>query len=495
MIEQQSYFGDYFVINEIACGGMATICRAYDTKNCCFVALKSLFDRYENDPVFLKRLQREGDIYRSLRHPNIIELISSSYEPPKPHLALEYIHGETLSGIIERNPSGCQFPAVFRIVDDILGALLQAHAKSIIHRDLQPQNVLVDGSGVVKLFDFGIAYAEDDLVRTMTGTIMGTILYSAPEQSEGKEVDERADLYSLGLVFYELLTGKRAYDGKDLGEVLEKKLRQKIVPPSTYRPDVSPFIDKMVVKLLNKNPDKRYRSIGNLMESLMDWRCTLSASDSVKYFGNRAEHALYSAKKYFAVGRSDDAIVSADEFATLYTGTPESRVDYLYLLARIYSRKMDTREAYVYYDKLLENKFARNDHLLDFALFLHRVGSLEDALDVLAVFTAKAPMGTSALAVRRVIKEAIKAKSQKKKRSVAAEILSDMDDFLDPEIIEPVSTASKDDRGPVFVEEVVGDSESQGADDEINKVEKTNQRGWRGAVKSWFSRAMNKKED
>ena len=135
MIEQESYFGDYYVINEIAVGGMATICRAYDSKNCCFVALKSLFTRYENDPLFLKRLQREGDIYKSLKHPNIIELVSSCYDGAKPHLALEYIHGETLSSLIERNPQGCKYPVVFRIVDDILGALLQAHAKSIIHRD------------------------------------------------------------------------------------------------------------------------------------------------------------------------------------------------------------------------------------------------------------------------------------------------------------------------------------------------------------------------
>ena len=502
MIELETYFGDYYVINEIASGGMATICRAYDSRNCRFVALKSLFTRYEQDPVFLKRLQREGDIYKALKHPNIIELVGASYDGPKPHLALEYIHGETLSGLIERNPGGLKFPAVFRIVEDIVGALLQAHAKSIIHRDLQPQNVLIDGSGVVKLFDFGIAYAEDDLVRTITGTIMGTILYSSPEQSEGKGVDERADLYSLGLVFYELLSGKRAVDGKDLGEVLEKKLCQEILPPSTYRKDIPPFIDQMVIKLLDKNPDKRYRSIGHLMETLMDWRCNLPPGEREQYFGTKPEHILYTAKKHFAVGRVDDAISMTEQFASVYGRDPLGRVDYLYLLARVYASRNDVDNASRYYDLLLENTLARNDHLLDFALFLHRQGRLEDALDVLAVFTRRAPLGTSALAVRTVIHDLRKKAQQKKKRSAAAEILSDMDDLLDPGIMEPLSAKSADPE-PVMEEPLSTKNEKQNEDtdsscDSGDESEGTGdtarKQGWRGAVKSWFTRKISKKE-
>ena len=489
MIQLQSYFGDYFIIDEIASGGMASICLAYDRKNYRFVALKTLFSQYAADPVFLKRLQREGDIYKSLRHPNIIELLDCCYEGESPYLILEYIHGETLAGLIARNPEGCKLRVAVRVMEDIIGSLVQAHAQSIIHRDLQPQNVLIDGCGVVKLFDFGIAYAEDDLVRTITGTIMGTILYASPEQSEGKEVDERADLYSLGMVFYELLTGKKAIEGNDLGEVLEKKLLDKVIAPIELRPDLPPYLDKMTMKLLAKNPDKRHRSIGALFEELIDLRCNLVGDEQKRLFGSAVERELYDAKKHFAVGRFDKAFEKAKIFAEKVPKKAKRRADFVYLLARLNRAQGNYEEAEKYFDNLLILPTARNEHLLDFATFMHRLGRLDDALGALEPFTESAPLGAPALALRRVIQD-------QKKNKVAAAILADMDDDDDPGLIEPMNAEpnkeAKVEPEPDGTKAEDSAKESPVGDDD-GEAEKKEQ-GWRGAIRSWFSKAMNKKD-
>ena len=496
MIQLQSYFGDYFIVDEIASGGMASICLAYDLKKFSFVALKTLFSQYRNDPVFLKRLQREGDIYKSLKHPNIIELLDSSFSGSVPYLILEYIHGETLAGLIARNPDGCKLRIALRVMEDIIGSLVQAHAKSIIHRDLQPQNVLIDGSGVVKLFDFGIAYAEDDLVRTITGTIMGTILYASPEQSEGKEVDERADLYSLGLLFYELLTGKKAVEGADLGEVLEKKLGNKIIPPCELREDLPPYLGKMTMKLLNKDPDKRYRSIGALFEELIDLRCNLDNKERKLLFGGELERKLYEAKKHFAAGRYEAALENAGAYAEGVPKRAKRRFDFLYLLARLNRAMGENEEAEKYFETLLSLPTARNEHLLDFATFMHSLGRIDDALEALAPFTEGAPLGAPALALRRVIEDS------KKDNQAAAQILDGMDDGDLPGLMEPdfegkakEGAASAQEEKPDGVElEGAGKQSSGQAGGDTSGIEGRG-KGWRGAIRSWLFKAMNKKED
>ena len=484
MIQLQSYFGDYYIIDEIASGGMASICLAYDRKNYRFVALKTLFSQYAADPVFLKRLQREGDIYKSLRHPNIIELLDCCYEGDTPYLILEYIHGETLAGLIARNPAGCKLRVAVRVMEDIIGSLVQAHAKSIIHRDLQPQNVLIDGCGVVKLFDFGIAYAEDDLVRTITGTIMGTILYASPEQSEGKEVDERADLYSLGMVFYELLTGKKAVEGNDLGEVLEKKLLSKIVPPKEHRPEIPDTLNKMTLKLLEKVPDKRHRSIGALFEDLIDLRCNLVGEEQKMLFGSTIERELYDAKKHFAVGRFDEAFEKARIFAEKVPKKAKRRADFVYLLARLHRAMGKNDEAEKYFDNLLTLPTARNEHLLDFAVFMHSLGRHDDALEALEPFTESAPLGAPAIALRKVIKD-------QKKNKVAAAILADMDDDDDPGLMEPMTPGE-----PKKAETKETPAAAENAEDKPSEDKgKKEGKGWRGAISSWFSRAISKKDN
>src|SRR5436190_21693465 len=222
------------------------------------VAIKILNGRHANDDQFIERFRREAKNAAALNHPNIVSIYDRGNAEDTYYIAMEFLDGRTLKELIVGRGAAPINVAV-EYARQILSALRFAHRHGIVHRDIKPHNVMVDAEGRVKVTDFGIARAGTSQM-TETGSIVGTAQYLSPEQARGGEIDPRSDLYSLGVVLYELLTGKTPFDGETPVEIAMKHLSTPPKPPSKLRSDIPPELDLVVMRALAKNPDDRYQT-------------------------------------------------------------------------------------------------------------------------------------------------------------------------------------------------------------------------------------------
>jgi serine/threonine-protein kinase len=250
--------GRYRIERKLGAGGMADVYLAEDQELGRRVAIKILNGRHANDAQFIERFRREAKNAAALNHPNIVSIYDRGEAEDTYYIAMEYLDGRTLKELIVGR-GAAPINVAIEYARQILSALRFAHRHGIVHRDIKPHNVLVDGEGRVKVTDFGIARAGTSQM-TETGSIVGTAQYLSPEQAQGREVDQRSDLYSLGIVLYELLTGKTPFEGETPVEIAMKHLSNTPKPPSKLRPDVPPELDMVVMRALAKNPDERYQS-------------------------------------------------------------------------------------------------------------------------------------------------------------------------------------------------------------------------------------------
>jgi serine/threonine-protein kinase len=250
--------GRYRIQRKLGAGGMADVYLAEDQELGRRVAIKILNSRHGNDDQFIERFRREAKNAAALNHPNIVSIYDRGEAEDTYYIAMEFLDGRTLKELIVGR-GAAPINVAIEYARQILSALRFAHRHGIVHRDIKPHNVLVDGEGRVKVTDFGIARAGTSQM-TETGSIVGTAQYLSPEQAKGGEIDPRSDLYSLGVVLYELLTGKTPFDGETPVEIAMKHLSTTPKPPSALRPDVPRELDMVVMRALAKNPDERYQS-------------------------------------------------------------------------------------------------------------------------------------------------------------------------------------------------------------------------------------------
>ncbi|MBX3031266.1 MAG: Stk1 family PASTA domain-containing Ser/Thr kinase [Chloroflexi bacterium] len=246
----------YALVEMVGQGGMATIYRGRDTKLGRDVAIKVLRGEYGSDASFLARFQREAQAAAQLNHPNVVAVFDYGQDPVGPYIVMELVTGGDLAGALrERGPLP---PTVATSLgQQIADALHAAHARGIVHRDIKPSNVLLSTGGRVKVADFGIAQAFTDAQLTMTGVTMGSVHYFSPEQAKGEPVTSASDIYSAGLVLYEMLTGQRAYSGGTAAEVAMARLSGRIPSPVEQRPDVPAALDAIVRWCLQPDPRAR----------------------------------------------------------------------------------------------------------------------------------------------------------------------------------------------------------------------------------------------
>ena len=258
--------GRYALVELIGQGGMATIYRARDTKLGRDVAIKILRGEYGSDASFLARFQREAQAAAQLNHPNVVAVFDYGQDPVGPYIVMELVTGGDLAGALrERGPLPPTVAA--SIGQQVADAIDAAHSRGIIHRDIKPSNVLLSTGGRVKVADFGIAQAFTDAQLTMTGVTMGSVHYFSPEQARGEPVTAASDVYSTGLVLYEMLTGHRAFSGGTAAEVAMARLGGRIPSPMEVRPDVPAALDAIVRWCLQ--PEVRARpSASELASSL-----------------------------------------------------------------------------------------------------------------------------------------------------------------------------------------------------------------------------------
>jgi serine/threonine-protein kinase len=258
--------GRYRIQRKLGAGGMADVYLAEDQELGRRVAIKILNGRHANDDQFIERFRREAKNAAALNHPNIVSIYDRGNAEDTYYIAMEFLDGRTLKELIVGR-GAAPINVAIEYARQILSALRFAHRHGIVHRDIKPHNVLVDGEGRVKVTDFGIARAGTSQM-TETGSIVGTAQYLSPEQARGGEVDPRSDLYSLGIVLYELLTGKTPFEGDTPVEIAMKHLSNAPQPPSKLRPDIPRELDMVVLRALAKSPDDRYQSADEMEADL-----------------------------------------------------------------------------------------------------------------------------------------------------------------------------------------------------------------------------------
>ncbi|HEX2381659.1 MAG TPA: Stk1 family PASTA domain-containing Ser/Thr kinase [Acidimicrobiales bacterium] len=274
MTQQTVFNGRYELHRRLARGGMAEVFLARDQLLDRPVAVKVLFPEFAADPSFVERFRREAQSAANLNHPNIVSVYDWGQEAGTYFIVMEYVDGRSLATILgTEGPLHPQRAA--EVTSDIAAALGFAHRNGVIHRDVKPGNVLISPQGQVKVADFGIARAmgagtEENL--TQAGSVMGTATYFSPEQAQGKPLDPRSDLYSLGVVLYEALTGRPPFSGDSPVAIAYKHVQEQPTPPRQLNVDVPGDLDAIDMKLLAKNPGNRYASAEDLRADLLRFR-------------------------------------------------------------------------------------------------------------------------------------------------------------------------------------------------------------------------------
>jgi eukaryotic-like serine/threonine-protein kinase len=264
------YSNRYEIEGPIARGGMADVFLARDQYLDRPVAVKVLFPEFARDQSFVERFRREAQSAAMLNHPNIVNVYDYGQERGTYFIVMEYVEGQSLRDIL-RTEGPLPAMTSARIAAEIAAALDFAHRHGVIHRDIKPGNVLITQAGQVKVTDFGIAANPTDAKQglTQTGSVMGTATYFSPEQAQGYQVDGRTDVYALGVVLYEMLTGRAPFVGESAVAVAMKHVREQAVPPSQYVPDLPPDLERIVLTAMAKDVNQRYQSAEELRADLI----------------------------------------------------------------------------------------------------------------------------------------------------------------------------------------------------------------------------------
>lgn len=261
--------GRYELIERIGEGGMAVVYKAKDRLLNRFVAIKILKPEFTKDMKVIESFRRESQAAASLSHPNIVNVYDVGKEGNIYYIVMELIEGNVLSDII-REEGALEPRRAVAIAKQVASALSVAHKNQIIHRDVKPHNILITKEGVAKITDFGIAKAMSSSTMTanQTGTIMGSVHYFSPEQARGGYVDEKSDIYSLGIVMYEMLTGKVPFDAENPVAVAVMHMNEEITPPSQVNPSISPDVESIVMKATAKYQVNRYKTADEMITAL-----------------------------------------------------------------------------------------------------------------------------------------------------------------------------------------------------------------------------------
>ncbi|MGW7490880.1 protein kinase domain-containing protein [Streptomyces sp. NPDC054786] len=276
----------YELVEQLGHGGMGTVYRAVDHRLRRTVAVKTLSAELALQPEFLTRFQREAHAAAALNHPGVATVHDVGEDAgggaAEPYLVMEYVAGRTLSHVLK--DGSLPVAQAVDIVGQVLDALEHSHRHAIVHRDIKPANVMLTGTGKVKVVDFGIAKALSEVATRLTGTgvAVGTPAYLAPEQINGGETDHRTDLYAVGCLLYELLTGRPPYTGDSPFSVMHQHLAAEPVPPSQLRPELPPAVDAVIVRALHKGRQDRFPHASAMHEALDEAARTTTAPPPVR---------------------------------------------------------------------------------------------------------------------------------------------------------------------------------------------------------------------
>lgn len=259
--------GRYEILDIIGVGGMAVVYKAYDSIDDRIVAVKILKDEFLANEEFRRRFKNESKAIAILSHPNIVKVYDVSFGDRLQYIVMEYIEGITLKEYIDKQKC-IEWQQALYFVIQILRALQHAHDKGIVHRDIKPQNIMLLENGTIKVTDFGIARFSRSETRTMTEKAIGSVHYISPEQAKGEVTDEKADIYSVGVVLYEMLTGKLPFEADSAVSVALMQLQNEPTPPRALNPDIPIGFEQITIKAMQKNPRDRYQTAAEMLLDL-----------------------------------------------------------------------------------------------------------------------------------------------------------------------------------------------------------------------------------
>ena len=266
MLTVGMYLADrYEIVSKVGAGGMSDVYKAKDHILGRFVAIKVLKQEFSEDRNFVTKFRTEAQSAAGLEHPNIVNIYDVGSEEGLHYIVMEYVEGITLKTYIEKKGQ-LTFKESVSIAIQVSRGIEAAHNKNIIHRDIKPQNIIISTEGKVKVTDFGIARAATS--NTISSDVMGSVHYASPEQARNGFVDNRSDIYSMGILMYEMVTGRVPFDGDTTVAIAIQHLQEEMTSPRVYAPNLPVSLEKIILKCAQKNPDRRYQTIGELLSDL-----------------------------------------------------------------------------------------------------------------------------------------------------------------------------------------------------------------------------------
>lgn len=275
--------GRYEIHELIGMGGMAVVYRAYDTIDDRTVAIKILKDEFLGNEDFIRRFKNESKAIAILSHPNIVKVYDVSFGDRIQYIVMEYIDGITLKEYLDQQKE-IKWKEAIHFTVQILRALQHAHEKGVVHRDIKPQNIMLLQDGTIKVTDFGIARFSRNETRTMTDKAIGSVHYISPEQARGDLTDEKADIYSVGVMLYEMITGQLPFEADNAVSVAIMQLQTDPRPPKDINPAIPDGLEEITLKAMQKNPSQRYQSAAEMLRDIEQFRRNPSISFQYKYF-------------------------------------------------------------------------------------------------------------------------------------------------------------------------------------------------------------------
>ena len=284
--------GRYEIIRALGAGGMGAVYQAFDRRLSRVVALKTIHPHLATTPSLMKRFKQEVLLAQKVVHKNVVRIFDIGEDGPTKFITMDFISGADLKNkVLERG----RLPAeeAISIIRQICFALQAAHAEGIVHRDLKPQNIMIESDQHVVVMDFGIARSTESAGATQTGALLGTPDYMSPEQARMQEADARSDIFSLGLIFYELLTGSLPYKAETVVETMFKRTKERAIPPAEVNRNIPRGANDIVVKCLELEPEKRYQSVGEILRDLEELDFSKKAGAAVQIKGRLRKVSRY----------------------------------------------------------------------------------------------------------------------------------------------------------------------------------------------------------
>lgn len=399
--------GPIRLFHRIGRGGMSTVYVGFHEDLQRFVAVKILFPEVAQEAKSRARFEQEGKVYARLRHPNIISFVESGVdEDDTPFLALEYVEGRSLHELIQDH--GTLPPGdVLEVLEELTKALDHAHANGVIHRDIKPNNLIVNQDGILKLLDFGIAQLQGTSgISTATGQVLATYAYAPPEQNQGKEIDKTADFYAMGALAWEMLVGRRFITGNSPPQVVLQQTMGPPPPPSKHVPGLPEGFDLVIRKMCMPYPEDRYRSAGELAQALRELRRSFQGREELlTFYGDEvhekwimAKSAYYNEQHSLAASLAQYIVREQDDFAPAH-----------FLIGKLYATRGLAINASDSFRRAIELSPHNEDYQLDFALALYRMGRYPEAQRELLRLLSHNPHNPLAAGFHEVVQEAVQA--------------------------------------------------------------------------------------